>query len=168
MGVRRPRGLIPGPVGVVRRLPRRVLFVLAVVAAIPVPVAAHLPPLPSLRHSDSLAAADLRMNGEDGTLTLTERSYRLALDPHTGRVTVATLDGREYTGFPLAMSRGATLPKGVHRVRPRPRGRPPRGAGGGGHPRRSRVPRLPAGDERRRPAPQGRPPRQPPLRRDLR
>ena len=116
MGVRRPRGLIPGPVGVVRRLPRRVLFVLAIVVAIPVPVAAHLTPLPGLRHSDSLAAADLRMSGEDGTLALTERSYRLALDPHTGRVTVATLDGREYTGFPLAMSGGAPLPKGVHRV----------------------------------------------------
>ncbi|TMD93479.1 MAG: hypothetical protein E6I76_14565 [Chloroflexi bacterium] len=99
-----------------RRRPRRVLLLLAVAAALPVPVAAHLAPLPTLRHSDSLAAADLRLSGEDGALILTERSYRLALDPHTGHVTVATRDGTEYTGFPLAMSGGAPLPKGVHRV----------------------------------------------------
>src|SRR5438309_107985 len=115
MGVRSSRWRVRGPVGAVRRRPRRVLLLLAVAAALPVPVAAHLTPLPTLRHSDSLAAADLRLSGEDGALTLTERSYRLALDPH-GHVTVATLDGTEYTGFPLAMSGGAPLPKGVHRV----------------------------------------------------
>jgi hypothetical protein len=116
MGVRRPRWRVRGPGGAVARRPRRVLLVLAVAAAIPVPVAAHLAPLPSLHHGASLASADLQLNGEDGALTLTERSYRLALDPHTGQVTVGTLDGREYTGFPLALSGGTPAPKGSRRV----------------------------------------------------
>jgi hypothetical protein len=93
-----------------------VLLLLAVAAAIPVPVAAHLAPLPSLHHSDGVASADALLSGEDGALTLTERSYRLALDPRTARVTVGTLDGREYTDFPLAMSGGAPAPLGSRRV----------------------------------------------------
>ncbi len=97
------------------RRPRRrgVTIALGVLVLLPVPVAAHLVPL----HRDgSLASADVQLSGEDGTLQIVERGYRLALQPHTGRVTVATSSGHEYTGFPLAMSGALPMPRHSRRV----------------------------------------------------
>jgi hypothetical protein len=93
-----------------RRHRRALVLLLAVGIAVPLPVAAHLAPLPGLRHSGSLAAADRLLAPDDGALLLTERGYRLALEPSTGRVTVATVAGREYIDFPLAMTAGARRP----------------------------------------------------------
>jgi hypothetical protein len=98
-----------------RRRRRALLLLLAAAVILPVPVAAHLAPL-SVLHPSSPAAADELLAPEDGTLTVARRSYRLALEQSTGRVTVATLAGREYTALPLAMSGVATRPRGSHRV----------------------------------------------------
>ncbi|HEY0409786.1 MAG TPA: hypothetical protein VGE42_05905, partial [Candidatus Dormibacteraeota bacterium] len=87
-----------------RRHRRALLLLLAVGIALPVPVAAHLAPLPGLRHGGSLAAVDRLLAPDDGALRLAEPGYRLALEARTGRVTVATAGGREYIDFPLAMT----------------------------------------------------------------
>lgn len=87
-----------------RRHRRAVLLLLAVGLALPVPVAAHLSPLPGLRHGGSLASVERLLTPDDGALHLTERGYRLAFEPHSGRVTVATVAGHEYVDFPLAMT----------------------------------------------------------------
>src|SRR5438270_7771978 len=94
-----------------RRRRRALLVLLAAAVILPVPVAAHLAPLPGLRPSSPAAADDL-LAPEDGTLTLVRRSYRLALEQSTGRVTVATLAGHEYTAFPLAMTGVGPRPRG--------------------------------------------------------
>ncbi len=85
-------------------------MLLAVGIALPVPVAAHLSPLPGLRHGGSLASVERLLAPDDGALHLTEPGYRLAFEPHGGRVTVATLAGREYLDFPLAMAAAGLRP----------------------------------------------------------
>lgn len=89
------------------------MIALGVLVLLPVPVAAHLVPL---HRTAGLAAAGAQLSGGDGTLQIGERGYRLALQPHTGRVTVATPAGREYTGFPLAMSGALPAPRHTRRV----------------------------------------------------
>jgi hypothetical protein len=96
------------------RLSRRraLTLLLAAGVVLPAPVAAHVVALPILHRIVGTASADDLLTGDDGAVRIAERGYRLAVDPASGMVTVATADGREYTDFPLAMVGGRTLPSG--------------------------------------------------------